>query len=139
MNIIEKLSFNYRINGAMGQDSLLPDINTEEIESNWHLFEQRIYAPEPPNQNCASKFNQESTKFIQSDLAMAPKMRGSLTNITKAKAQEATKAKKKAAKDEKKMSSLQQRLNRIRKAKIDEHNWPKHWTELRQWGRRQGT
>lgn len=31
------------------------------------------------------------------------------------------------------MSSLQQSLNKIRKAKLDEHNWPKHSAELREW------
>ena len=61
---------------------------------------------------------------------MAPKMRGSLTD--------AAKAKKKDVEDEKKMSSLQQWQNRIRKAKLNEHNWPKHWDEIREWGKSKG-
>ena len=57
---------------------------------------------------------------------MAPNMRGSLTDATKAKARAAAKAKNKVVVDENKMSSLHQWLNRIRKSKLDEHNWPKH-------------
>ena len=53
-------------------------------------------------------------------------MRGSLNDVVKAKARAAVKAKKKAVEKEKKMYALQQHLNRIRKAKLDEHNWPKH-------------
>lgn len=122
MNLPEQVSTNYRINGTMRQDSLLPAINTEDLESDWHLFEQIIFAPEPLDQNCASKFNLQSTKFTQPDSAMAPKMRDSLPDATKAKDRAVVEARKKATKDEKKMSSLQQRLNRIRKAKLDEHN-----------------
>ena len=62
------------------------------------------------------------TKSTQSDSAMAPKMRGSINNAAKAKARAAAEAKNKADEEEKKMYSLQQRLNRIRKAKLDEHN-----------------
>lgn len=36
------------------------------------------------------------------------------------------------------MSSLQQRLNRIKKYNLDEHNWLKHWAELREWGKSEG-
>ena len=86
MNLLEQSLTNYRINGVMGQDSLFLAINMEEIESDWNLFEQIIFAPESPNQNCPSKFNQQSTKFTQSDSPMAPKMRGSLKEATKAKA-----------------------------------------------------
>ena len=64
---------------------------------------------------------------------MAPKMRGSLNDVAKAKACAVVEAKKKVVEEEKKMSSLQQWLNRIRKAKLDEHNWPKHWSKLREW------
>ena len=70
---------------------------------------------------------------------MAPKMRGSLTDTTKSKARAAAEAKRKVVEDEKKMSSLQQWLNRIRKDKLNEHNWPKNWAELREWGKREGT
>ena len=90
----------------MGQDFLLPNINTEELESDWHLFEQIISTPEPPNQNSPSQFNQQSTKFTQSDSHMAPKMRGNPTNTEKSKARAAAKAKNKAVEDEKNMSSL---------------------------------
>lgn len=79
----------------MGQDSLLPSINMEEFESDWQLFKQRIFALEPPDQNCPSKLNQQLTKFTQPNLVMAPKMRGSLTNATKPKAAKATEAEKK--------------------------------------------
>ena len=86
------------------------------------MFEQRIVAPKPKDQNCPSKINQHSTKSTQPDLAMAPKMRGSIKDTAKSKARAAAKAKKKVVEEEKKMSSLQQQLNRIRKAKLDEHN-----------------
>ena len=92
MNILEQISTSYCINGMMGQDSLILTINTEELESDWHLFEQRISALKPPDQNCPSKFNQQSTTFTQPDLAMALEMRGSLTVVTKAKARAATEA-----------------------------------------------
>lgn len=47
------------------------------------------------------------TKLTQPDSAMAPKMRGSLTDTTKSKARAAAKTKKKVVEDEKKMFSLQ--------------------------------
>lgn len=53
---------------------------------------------------------------------MAPKMRGIMNHTTKSKDHVAEEAKKKVVKEEKKMSALQQCLNLIRKAKIDEHN-----------------
>ena len=64
---------------------------------------------------------------------MAPKMRGSINKVAKAKACAAVEAKKKVVEEEKKMYAMKQHLHRIRKAKIDEHNWPKHWVELREW------
>ena len=70
----------------MGQDSLLLAINKEDLKSDWHLFEQRIYAPDPPHQNCANKFSLQSTKFTQPDSTMAPKMRGSMPDAIEAKA-----------------------------------------------------
>ena len=60
-------------------------------------------------------------------------MRGSINDVAKAKAQAIAEAKKKVVKEEKKMFALQHHLNRIRKAKLDEHNWPKHWVEFREW------
>ena len=63
-------------------------------------------------------------------------MRGSIYNATKSKSRAAAEAKMKVIEEEKKMSTLQQWLNKIRKAKIDEHNWPKHWVELREWEKR---
>lgn len=69
---------------------------------------------------------------------MAPKMRGSVLDTAKALAQATAKAQKKATENEKKMSSLQQGLNRIRKAKLDEHSWPKHWVELKEWAKSEG-
>jgi hypothetical protein len=66
---------------------------------------------------------------------MAPKMRGSINNVAKSKARVVAERKKKVVEEETKMSSLQQQLNKIRKAKLDEHNWPKHWAKLREWGK----
>ena len=63
---------------------------------------------------------------------MAPKMRGSINVRAKDKARVAAEAKKKVAEEEKKLSVLQQRLSKIRKAKLDEHNWPKYWAEMRE-------
>ena len=103
MNLPKQVSTNYCINGVMEQESLLLDIKPDELESDWHLFEQTISALEPLDQNCPSKFNQQSTKFTQSYSTMAPKMRGSLTDAAKSKAQAVVEAKKKAIEDEKKM------------------------------------
>jgi hypothetical protein len=38
-----------------------------------------------------------------------------------------------------KLSALQQRLSKIKKAKLDEHNWPKYWAEIREWSKSEGT
>jgi valyl-tRNA synthetase len=64
---------------------------------------------------------------------MALKMRGSINNAAKAKDRVVAEAKKKATEEEKKMSVLQQLVNKIRKVKLDEHNWPKYWVKLREW------
>ena len=61
---------------------------------------------------------------------MAPKMHGSVNNAMKAKARAAAEAKKKAVEEEKKLLALQQCLSKIKKAKLDEHNWPKYWAEI---------
>ena len=66
---------------------------------------------------------------------MAPIMRGSLNVAAKSKVRATAESKKKVVEDEKKMSSLQQWINRIKKAKLDKHNWPKHQAELREWGK----
>ena len=135
INIRKQASTTYHINNVMGHDSPFPAINTEDLKSAWNLFEHRIATPESCDHNCPSKINQQSTKYNQLDSAMAPKMRGSINNATKAKVHATKEAKKKVVEEEKKMSALQQGLNRIRKAKLDEHNWPKHWDELREWGK----
>ena len=62
-------------------------------------------------------------------------MRGSINDATKANTRIVAKAKKKVVEEEKKMSALQKCLNRIRKAKLDEHNWPKNWVEMREWAK----
>ena len=64
---------------------------------------------------------------------MAPKMRGSISDAAKAKAQVAVEANKKEIKEEKKMFALQQCLKRIRKVKLDEHIWAKYCVEIREW------
>ena len=69
---------------------------------------------------------------------MAPKMHGSVNDTTKAKAWAAAEAKKKAAEEEKKLSALQQCLSKIRKAKLDEHNWPNYWAKIRDWLKSEG-
>ena len=62
---------------------------------------------------------------------MAPKMRWSVNDTAKSKAWAAAEAKKKAAEEEKKLSALQQHLSKIKKATLDEYNWPKYWAEIR--------
>ena len=39
-------STNYRIEGAMGHNSLSPPINIEDLEWDWHLFELTIVGEE---------------------------------------------------------------------------------------------
>lgn len=62
-------------------------------------------------------------------------MWGSINDIAKAKAGAVAKAKKKATEEENKLSVLQQCLSKIRKAKLDEHNWLKYWDEMREWSK----
>ena len=64
---------------------------------------------------------------------MAPKMRGSINDEAKAKSCAVEEAKRKVAEEEKKLSVLQQRLSKIRKEKLGEHNWPKYWVEMKEW------
>ena len=47
MNIREKALTTYRTKDMMGCDLPSLAINTEELESDWHLFELRIVAEEP--------------------------------------------------------------------------------------------
>ena len=70
---------------------------------------------------------------------MAPKMHRSINDAAKAKAQAIAEVKKKATEEEKKLSVLQHHLRKIRKAKLDEHNWPKHWVEMRDWSKSDNT
>ena len=100
-------------------------INIEDFKRVWHLFELKIVVEEPNDQNRPSKSNLQPTKSNQLNSAMAPKMRGSINEATKSKAQVVAEAKKKATEEEKKMYALQQHLHKIRKAKLDEHNWSK--------------
>lgn len=62
-------------------------------------------------------------------------MRGNINDIAKAKARAAAEAKKKLVEEEKKLSVLQQHLSKIRKSKLDEHNWPKYWVKLKEWAK----
>ena len=62
-------------------------------------------------------------------------MRRSINDVAKAKAHAGVEAKKKATEEEKKLSVLQQRLSKIRKAKLDEHNWLKYLAEIRDWSK----
>lgn len=64
---------------------------------------------------------------------MAPKIRGSINDTTKAKSRAAAEAKGKAAEEENKLSALQQCPSKIRKPKLDEHSWPKYWVEMKEW------
>ena len=66
---------------------------------------------------------------------MAPKMRGSVNDATKAKSHAVAKEKKKIAEEEKKLLTIQQCLSKIKKAKLDEHNWPKYWAKMRDWSK----
>lgn len=70
---------------------------------------------------------------------MAPKIKGSINNVAKAKAHAAAKANKKEAEEEKKMSLLQQCLSKIKKEKLDKHNWPKFWVEMKHWEKSENT
>ena len=62
-------------------------------------------------------------------------MRGSINDMAKAKAHAIAEAKKKVAEEENKLSMFQQRLRKIRKAKLDENNWPKYWVEMKEWAK----
>lgn len=66
-------------------------------------------------------------------------MHGSVNDAVKAKARAAAEAKKKSAEEEKKLSALQQCLSKIKKATLDEHNWPKYWIEIKDWSKSDST
>lgn len=51
-------------------------------------------------------------------------MRGSIKDTGKAKSHAVAKAKKKAVEEDKKLSTLQQRISKIRKAKLDKTTGP---------------
>ena len=65
-------------------------------------------------------------------------MCGIVNDAAKAKARAIAKVKNKATEEEKKLSALQQCLRKIKKAKLDEHNWPKYWAEIRDWSKLEG-
>ena len=64
---------------------------------------------------------------------MAQKMRGGINDAAKAKAHAVIEAKRKVAKEENKLSAFQYCLSKIRKTKLDEHNWPKYSVEMKEW------
>ena len=70
---------------------------------------------------------------------MAPKMHNSINETAKAKARTVAEAKKKGAEEEKKLLVLQQCLRNIRKAKLDENNWPYYWDKMREWSKSKNT
>ena len=107
MSLPEQVSTTYCIKDMMGCELPSSAINTEEFESDWHLFELRITAKEPNDQNQPSKSNLQLTKSNQPHSTMATKMRGSINNATKSKSQVAMKAKKKVVEEEKNMYALQ--------------------------------
>ena len=89
-------SANQRIEGAMGHDRLSPPINTKDLEMDWHLFELTITGEELRDQEQQSTPKSQMTEAKQLQTDMAPKMRGSVNDVAKAKALAAVKAKKKA-------------------------------------------
>ena len=132
MSLHEKVSSTDHIKGTMGHDLPSPPINSEEIETNWHLFELRIAIEEMKDQNHPSQPMLQPTESNHSHSTTTPKMRGNINDATKAKACTVTKEKKKKIEEEKKMSALQQCLRKRKKAKLDEHNWPKYWVEMKE-------
>ena len=102
------------------------------------MFELKIAGEELIEQQQKSLTNSQKPESKQFQTDMAPKMRGSVNDAAKAKARAAAEAKKKVEEEEKKLSALQQRLSKIKKAKLDEHNWPKYWAEIRDWSKSQG-
>ena len=99
----------------------------------WHLLGLTIAGEELRDQQQQSTLKSQTTESKQLQINMAPKMHRSINDATKAKFCTAAEAKKKAAEEEKKLSTVQQRLSKIRKANLDEHNWPKYWDEMREW------
>jgi hypothetical protein len=126
MSLPKKVLFTYHIKDTMGHDLPSPPINSEDLETNWHLFELRISAEELKDHNYPSQPKLQPIKSNHSYSTMALKMRGSINDATKAKARAIVEPKKKATEEEKKMSMLQHRLSKIKKTKLDEQNWPKY-------------
>lgn len=92
----------------MGRDKLLPPINTEDLETNWHLFELMIAGGELKNPQQQNLPISQPTNSEQLQSTMAPKMHGNINETTKAKAHTTAEAKKKEAEEENKLSTLQQ-------------------------------
>lgn len=126
-------SSTHHIKGLMGRDRPSPPINSEDLETNWHLFELTIAVEERNDQQQQGQPMFQPTKLDQLHSSMALKMRGSINDPSKAKSRVAMEAKRKAVEEEKKLSTLQQCLSKIRKARLDEHNWPKYWIEMKEW------
>ena len=85
-SLLTHASANHRINGAMGHESMSLPINTEDLEWDWHLFELTIAGEELREQRQKSPPNSQNPKSKQFQTYMAPKMRGSVNDIVKAKA-----------------------------------------------------
>ena len=128
-------SANHCIEEVMGHDRLSLPINIEDLKMDWHLFELTIMGEELKNQQKQSIPISQLTELKQLHVIMAPKMHGSVNDAAKAKACATVEAKKKVAEEEKQLSTLQQRLSKIRNAKLYEHNWPKYWAEMREWSK----
>ena len=105
--LLTHTSPNYNIEGVMGHDRLSPPINTEDFEMDWHLFELTITREELRDQQQQSTPKSQMTESKQLQTNMAPKICGSINDAAKAKACTTTEAKKKATKEEKKISVLQ--------------------------------
>ena len=98
---------NHHIKDLMGHNIPSPPVNSADLETNWHLFELMIAGEELKNQQQPSQPISQVTKSDQLQSSMAPKMRGSINDTTKAKAHAVAEAKRKATEEEKKLSALQ--------------------------------
>jgi hypothetical protein len=105
-SLLTHASTNHRIEVAMGHVRLSPPINTEDLELDWHLFELTIMGEELSDQQQQSTSKSHTTKFKELQIDMAPKMHGSVNDATKDKSRTIAEAKRKEAKEEKKLSTL---------------------------------
>ena len=64
---------------------------------------------------------------------MEPAIRGSLSPSTNKSRTRAAESHLQAQVQEKKMSELEVRLNKIWKAKMDEYHWSRYWIEFKKW------